>query len=222
MSTMSRKRPVFDNFAELMEQLGDIPPERILMQPPPGTATEKHVLAAEEAHRKRLCELIDGVLVEKALGLQESFLGMELAHLIRTYLDTNPLGIVLGADGMIRTFPGQVRIPDISFISWDRFPRGEVPAEAISSAVPNLAVEVLSPSNTKKEMARKLRDYFLAGVELAWLIDPKKQTGEIYTAPDVCRRISKSQSLDGGTVLPGFRLPLKQLFACTVQHRPRS
>ena len=68
------------------------------------------------------------------------------------------------------------------FISWDRYPGEEVPKEGISSFVPNLAVEVLSPGNTKAEMDRKLRDYFSAGVELAWVIDPKTQTANSYTS----------------------------------------
>ncbi|MGH7169159.1 MAG: Uma2 family endonuclease [Gemmataceae bacterium] len=219
MATATPKQPKFDNLAELMEQLGGIPLERILMQPPPGTATEKDVLAAERQPRKRLCELIDGVLVEKAMGLRESMLAVFLAHLIHDFLGGEPTGIVLGADGMIRTFPGQVRIPDVSFISWEKLPSDEVPNQGISRIVPNLAVEVLSPGNTKAEIDRKLRDYFLAGVELVWVIDPKTQTAKSYTTPEDVQRIGKAGSLDGGSVLPGFCLPLKQLFASL--HRPR-
>jgi Uma2 family endonuclease len=221
MATATIKRPKFDNFAELMERLGGVPLERILMQPPPGTATEKDVLAAERLPRKRLCELIDGVLVEKAMGLRESMLAAFLIHLIHDFLGDNPSGIVLGADGMIRTFPGQVRIPDLSFISWERLPSDEVPNQGISRIVPNLAIEVLSPGNTKAEMDRKLRDYFTAGVELAWVIDPKTQTAKSYTAPDEVVSIGKTGSLDGGSVLPGFRLSLKQLFASLRRPRGR-
>jgi Uma2 family endonuclease len=221
MATAATKQPRFDNLAELMERLGGVPLERILMQPPPGTATEKDVLAAERLPRKRLCELIDGVLVEKAMGLRESMLAVFLAHLIHDFLGENPSGIVLGADGMIRTFPGQVRIPDVSFISWERLPSDEVPNEGISRVVPNLAVEVLSPGNTKAEIDRKLRDYFLAGVELVWVIDPKTQTAKSYTTPEDMQRIGKTGSLDGGSVLPGFRLPLKQLFVALRRPRGR-
>ncbi|HEY7153707.1 MAG TPA: Uma2 family endonuclease [Gemmataceae bacterium] len=221
MATATIKRPKFDNLAELMERLGGVPLERIRMQPPPGTAKEKDVLAAERKPRKRLCELIDGVLVEKAMGIRESILAAFLSHLINDFLDENPRGIVLGADGMIRTFPGQVRIPDVSFISWDRYPAEQVPDEGISSFAPNLAVEVLSPSNTKAEIDRKLRDYFAAGVELTWVIDPKTQTAKAYTSPEDVQPIGKTGSLDGGGVLPGFRLPLKQLFACLRRSRGR-
>jgi Uma2 family endonuclease len=221
MATATRKRPKFDNLAELMEHLGGIPLERIRMRPPPGMATEADVLAAEREPRKRLCELIDGVLVEKAMGIRESALAVFLAHLIHDFLDKDALGIVLGADGMIRTFPDQVRIPDVSFISWDKLPSEEVPDEGISSVVPNLAVEVLSRGNTKAEIDRKLRDYFLAGVELVWVINPKSQTAKVYTSPEDVLRISKAGNLDGGTVLPGFRLSLKKLFASLRAPRGR-
>ena len=114
---------------------------------------------------------------------------------------------------MLRILPNQVRIPDVSFISWDRLPEGKLPPEPIARLAPDLAVEVLSPSNTKGEMDRKLKDYFAAGVRLAWLIDPPSQTAEVYTSPTEVRHVGKNQALDGGDVLPGFRLPLKQLFA---------
>ena len=87
MATAGRKRLAFDNLAELMERLGHVPLDRIRMRPPPGTATEKDVLAAEREPRKRLCELIDGVLVEKAVGVQESLLGLQLGHQIANFLE---------------------------------------------------------------------------------------------------------------------------------------
>ncbi|HEY7424179.1 MAG TPA: Uma2 family endonuclease [Gemmataceae bacterium] len=219
MATASRKRLLFDNFAELLHQLGDVPLERIRMEAAPGTATEKDVLALRAGPERRLCELVDGVLVEKAMGIKASLLGAAIVQMIGNFIDQDNLGVVLGADGMIRTFPDQVRIPDVSFLSWDRYPGEEVPDEGISSFMPNLAVEVLSPGNTKGEMDRKLRDYFVAGVELVWVIDPETQTAKAYTSPEDMRRIGKAGSLDGGAVLPGFRLPLKQLFARTKRQR---
>ena len=219
MATASRKPPRFDNFAELLHQLGDVPLERIRLEAPPGTATEKDVLALRAGPERRLCELVDGVLVEKAMGIKASVLGAVLVHLICEFIDENDLGVVLGADGMIRTFPDQVRIPDVSFLSWDRYPGDEVPDEGISSFMPNLAIEVLSPGNTKAEMDRKLRDYFLAGVELVWIIDPKTQSAKAYTSPGDVQRIGKTGYLDGGTVLPGFRLSLKEIFARTKRRR---
>jgi hypothetical protein len=102
--------------AELLKKLGRIPAERVLLDPPPGTATEKDVLEVER-RQGRISELVDGVLVEKAMGYEESFLAMWLGHLLNRFLDEHKLGIVAGADGTLRLWPGLVRIPDISFIA---------------------------------------------------------------------------------------------------------
>ncbi|HWG46221.1 MAG TPA: Uma2 family endonuclease [Gemmataceae bacterium] len=219
MAATTVKRPKLSNFAALLHQLGDVPLERIRMEAPPGAATEKDVLALREGPERRLCELVDGVLVEKTVGTPEALLATILGRLLGNFVEEEKLGLVLGADGTLRLFPGQVRIPDVSFISWERLPDDELPKEAIASVAPNLAVEVLSPGNTKAEMERKRRDYFLAGVELVWEVDPKTQTAKSYTSPEDVQRIGKTGSLDGGAVLPGFRLPLKQLFARTKRQR---
>lgn len=213
MATRSNKVVQPDNMAELLHQLGGVPLERILVRPAPGTATEADVLAAERQPRKRLCELVDGVLVEKPMSALESLLAIVVARLVGNFADEEDRGVVLGADAMLRLFPGQVRIPDVSFISWDNIPGGKMPSDPIASLVPDLAVEVLSPSNTRAEMNRKLRDYFLAGTRLVWIIDPKTRTAEMYTSPTDVRRVRKNGNLDGGDVLPGFRLSLPDLFA---------
>jgi Uma2 family endonuclease len=198
--------------ADLVRELGDIPLERIRRRPAPGTATEADVVGALEAPRKRICELVDGVLVEKVLATKEGMLAMVIGYFLLTYLSTNKKGLVLGADSPTRLRLGLIRIPDVCFISWERVPGDELPDEAITSVIPDLAVEVLSPGNTKKEMERKLKDYFQAGVRLVWLVQPKTQTAEVYTSPTKKRKIGKDQALDGGDVLPGFSLPLPQLF----------
>src|SRR5437667_2960549 len=102
--------PVLDNLAELVEPLGHIPLERIRMRPPPGTATEADVLAALEAPRKRLCELIDGVLVEKAMGFRESSLAAFVIEAIQAFVRPHNLGLVTAPDGTIRLWAGRVRI----------------------------------------------------------------------------------------------------------------
>jgi Uma2 family endonuclease len=102
----------------------------------------------------------------------------------------------------------------VSFFCWDKLPGRVLPTEPIPDLFPDLAVEVLSENNTPEEMGRKLREYFLAGVRLVWMIDSRKRTAEVYTAPDAPAVIlDESQALDGGNVLPGFTLPLAELFA---------
>lgn len=211
-----KRRPPPQTLAELLRNLGGVRPSRIRMNPPPGRATEKDVIRIE-AEENRLFELVDGVLVEKAMGTREALLAVRISQWILNDLDqrTTDLGVVLGADGFLRLRPRLVRIPDVSFISWDQIPSGEFPTEPIASLYPDLAVEVLSESNSPREIVRKLEEYFTAGCRLVWIIDPETRTADVYTAPDQCTHLRPSQSLDGGDVLPGFKLPLKELFAST-------
>ncbi len=198
---------------EMRERLGSVPFERILLNPVPGTATEEDALELLERADKRICELVDGVLVEKAMGTRESLLAGEIMVELGYFIKQHDLGVTLGADGMLRLEPGLVRIPDVSFISWENIPNGEFPQDTIASLAPDLAVEVLSESNTTAEMDRKLRDYFLAGTKLVWIIDPKTQTAKMYTSPVEFTKVGKRGSLDGGMVVPGFRLSLVDLFS---------
>ena len=159
----------------------------------------------------RLCELVDGTLVEKAMGFEESRLAAELIHLVKSYLDRNDLGICVGADGMMRIAPGLVRIPDVSFIAWARLPGRQSPKAPIPNLAPDLAVEVLSEGNTRPEMARKVREYFAAGVTLVWLIDPRKRTARVFWSVEKSSLVRANQMLDGGDVLPGFAVRLSDL-----------
>ncbi|HEX8202387.1 MAG TPA: Uma2 family endonuclease [Isosphaeraceae bacterium] len=204
--------PAIATLADLLERLGGIAPERIRFRPAPGTATETDVIGVRE-HDQRICELIDGVLVEKAMGFPESLLALALGGLLRGFVRPRNLGLVSGADGTMRLFPGLVRIPDVAFASWDRIPGRKMPIVPIPDMVPDLAVEVLSEGNTAAEMARKRREYFDAGVRLVWMIDPRTRTATVFTGPEQATMLDEAQTLDGGEVLPGFRLPLRELFA---------
>jgi Uma2 family endonuclease len=206
------------SLAQLRRHFGMIPAERIVLDPPPGTATEEDLIGRDKRGGPT-CELVDGVLVEKAMGYEESELALELAFFIKLYLRTRKLGIVLGEAGFLRLFPGVVRAPDISFISWERVPSNELPDEAIAPFAPDLAVEVISESNTRAEMARKLREYFEGGARLVWFVYPKTRTVAVYTSVTKVRRLRHTQTLEGGDVLPGFELPLAQLFA--PRRKPR-
>jgi Uma2 family endonuclease len=200
-----------DTLADLLDRLGDIPLYRVRMRPAPGTATEADVLAAD-AHEDRLCELVDGVLVEKGMGFRESLLALAIGSILRGFISPRNLGLVVGPDGMLKLMPGLVRIPDVSFLAWDRIPGGKVPDEAIPPIGPDLAVEVLSESNTKREMARKRREYFAGGTRLVWEVAPESRTVAVYDAPERFQVRSETDTLDGGDLLPGFVLHLADLF----------
>ena len=136
-----------------------------------------------------------------------------MIQLLGNFVQQNGLGIVMPPDGMMRLAPGLVRLPDVSFISWEQLPERKIPHKEIWDLAPDLAVEVISRGNTRQEMARKLADYFSAGVRLVWYVYPATCEVEVYEAADKCVTLAAQDTLDGGQVLPGFRLPLATLFA---------
>jgi Uma2 family endonuclease len=113
---------------------------------------------------------------------------------------------------MMRLASGLVRIPDVSFIAWEKLPGRRLPRQPIPDLLPDLVVEVLSEGNTPHEIARKLDEYFALGVRLVWLVNPALETVEVYTSHHQSLLLDKSAILDGGVVLPGFTLPICILF----------
>jgi Uma2 family endonuclease len=207
----------WETIADLVEQLGDIPLRRIRMTPAPGTATEADLLEAEGKYHS-LFELVDGVLVEKGIGYRESLLGVVLGKLLIDFVHPRNLGVVSGADGFLRLFPGLVRAPDLAYASWDRFPDRKIPKEPIPTLAPDLVVEILSESNTDKEMERKRGECFSQGVSVVWEIDPRARTATVYHRDGTETVLKEGDRLDGGDVLPGFSLELSELFAELDRH----
>jgi Uma2 family endonuclease len=199
---------------DLLRSLGDVPADRVRFTPVPGTATVEDLLREEN----RRCELIDDTLVEKPMGLRESLLAAFLVELIGPLVRRQNLGILTGADGTYELISGLVRLPDLAFVSWDRLPGRRLPDEPVPNVVPDLAVEVLSASNTPGEMARKRGEYFRAGVRLMWEIDPRARTARVYTSETAFTDLTANDALNGAPVLPGFTLPLAQLFAELDRH----
>jgi len=126
MTAVGTTTAAIASLADLLEQLGGISPKRVRFRPAPGTATEKDVLAIHD-HEDRLYELVHGVLVEKAIGFRESLLAGMLIEILGGFVRARNLGLVTAPDSTMRLAPGLVRIPDVAFISWDRFPNRRVP-----------------------------------------------------------------------------------------------
>jgi Uma2 family endonuclease len=202
---------VEDFVNHIKDLVGDIPPERIRMSPLPGTATERDVLEAK-ATTGRLCELVDGILVEKPMGWYESHLAALLIFFLQTYLEQNDLGFLTGEAGMIRTTPGPIRMPDVAFFAWRCFPSRLVSRAQILATTPDLAVEVLSPSNTEAEMTRKRDEYFAGGCRIVWEVYPGERRIQVYTAVDSFEDVSEDGTLTGEPVLPGFTLSVRHWF----------
>jgi Uma2 family endonuclease len=199
--------------ADLLQRLGKIPAARVRLKPPPGTATEKDLVRHNESNLKTaICELVEGTLVEKAIGWNESEIAILIAAALSTFARPRKLGKVLGADGMQRMVPGLIRIPDVSFFAHGKLTRARHGDQPIAPVAGDLVVEVVSRSNTKSEIARKLNEYFAAGSRLAWVVEPKPQSVRVHTSPVDFVVLGLKDWLDGGAVLPGFRLAVQELF----------
>ena len=196
---------------DLVHRFGAIPLGRVVHDPAPGTATVADVVRLDD-HEDRLCELIDGTLVEKTMGYYESHLAFQLGILLGTFMNEAKLGIVAGADGMMQIFPDQVRIPDVSFISWEHLKDSGFPENPVPHMAPTLAVEVISKSNTAEEMDRKLGEYFEAGTQLVWYVYPKQRQVKVYSSPTEVTTLKETDTLTGGDLLPGLTIDLKAFF----------
>ncbi len=202
----------YDTVAELVRDLGDIPLSRILLKPLPGTATEADQLRMCESGG-RLVELIDGTLVDKAMGSREAFMAATLIAYLMNFVRKHNLGIVVAPDIIHRIIDGQNRLPEASFTAWATLPEDDSHLTPISDFTPDLCIEILSESNTRKEMDRKRKEYFRGGAKLVWEIEPDERTVAVYTSPARCKTLRESDTLDGGKVLPGFTLNLAEFFA---------
>lgn len=197
--------------ADLLQRLGGVSPDRVLMDPPPGTATVRDALRLTERD-KILCELIDRTLVRKAMGFEESEVGILIGYFLVGFVRPRKLGTVAGADCTIKPVPGQLRLPDVAFFSNENLRKNRKKGQRAPRISPDLAVEVLSEKNTPAEIARKLGEFFRGGTRLAWIVDPRKRTVRVHAAPAVSRLLGESDTLDGGDVLPGFSILVRELF----------
>jgi Uma2 family endonuclease len=219
MSQITSPFPEFITMADLLDHLGGIAPNRVRWQPLSGTATEDDVLAIHDRENK-LFDLADGVLVEKVMGIRESVVAAALIGILEPFVNAHDLGFVTAPDGMMRLGTRLISIPDVSFVSWARLPEGKFPDKPIPELFPDLAVAVLSDSNTPAEMKQKRREYFKAGTRLAWMVDPAKRTVDVYTSLKKFTVLTEVDCLDGGDVIPGFTLPISRLFVALDRHAP--
>ena len=211
MTTVVKRGPeTVEELLELIVRLGGIPPARVLLHPTPGEATEDDLL--EQLARKGICELVEGTLVEKAMGKGQSFLASWITRLLTAYVEAHDLGDFAGPDGITRLRPGIVRAPDISFFRKEKLPDGQFDMTPVGEIIPDLAVEVISADNTRAEIERKIGEYFQAGVEAVWIVDPFRRVVAVHTSADDFVTLKETDTLEGSPVFPGLDLPLARIF----------
>jgi Uma2 family endonuclease len=161
-----------------------------------------------------LYELVDGKLVERTMGIYASLVASRLSRVLGVYCDAHGLGEVLESEAGYKCFPGkpnQVRKPDVSFISASRVP-SDLMSVGYCETSPDLAAEVISPTDSADPLFQKIDDYLGAGVRLIWVLIPKLQMILIFRRSGACAMIRSGDALDGEDVVPGFTCPVDELF----------
>ena len=160
-------------------------------------------------------ELWEGELQKvPGAGGEASALAHWIGVSISTFVRPRRLGMVTGADGtyILARDPDTVLVPDAAFVRRDRLPGGVRPQRFIP-VPPDLVVEVRSPWDKPSDIAKKLELYRRAGVALVWWVDPARRTVAVYRDGQLVAELGEGDELDGGDVLPGFRLPVAEIFA---------
>ncbi len=144
---------------------------------------------------------------------EHSWIAAEIAFHLKVHVRKHDLGRVFGADGGYTLSPGDVALPDASFVSRERMPTITRVEEVLA---PDLAVEVISPSETPRAVHDKTARYLDAGTILVWNVYPEDRVVEVWQQGDAdtlqMQKFDAADTLDGGTVLPGFSLPVNDIF----------
>jgi Uma2 family endonuclease len=160
------------------------------------------------------CELIDGRIVPMSpTGEEHGDIEFNLGAELKIFVRQRKLGRVVGGETgiYIRRNPDRIRAADIAFISKQRSPGKR--RKGFLEVAPELVVEVISPTDTWEDMRSKLKDYFSAGVERVWVIDPENREVLVYRSPKEVETLGEGDTLTGEGVLAGFALPVANLFA---------
>jgi Uma2 family endonuclease len=181
----------------------------VAIQPMPMTVDDFDRFVALPENADRNFELIAGEIVEKMVSSQRSSLiGAYLAHVIAGHVYERDLGWVTGADGGYRVMGGKF-IPVAAFISKTR--QAVPSSEAYNPLIPDLAVEVISPTDKATDIRKKREAYIQAGV-LLWEVYPDLPSIDVYTPGQPLRTLTLDDTLTGGDVLPDFKLSVRELF----------
>src|SRR5712691_6844035 len=164
-------------------------------------------------------EGVNGVRVEREpMGAFETVLASWLCYLLNSFAVGRKLGLAVSEVLFVLNAQQDVkRRPDVAFVSSARWPTSVVAREPAWNVVPDLAIEVVSPSNLAEEIDSKITDYFQAGVRLVWVFYPDSGRVYVYQSPTQVSILERTDTLDGGEVLPGLQLPMAQLYEAVTR-----
>lgn len=181
-------------------------------------ATQRTLVTAEDLLRPPYssirCELVDGEVIEMTpTGESHGVVSLALGEAIRAHVRSRKLGRAYGAETGFRLSrnPDTVLAPDVAFVAAQRLPTGR-PSRAFLQIAPDLVVEVVSPSDSAAEIQRRVEQWLDAGLRLVWVAYPDTESIAVFPVGSTFARLKIDDTLDGSDVLPGFSVPLRELF----------
>ena len=180
-------------------------------------------LLALEAEHGASYELVNGELKDRGMPNPEhALIGGRISLRLGSHIEGTDRGVILlDCSFTLQDDPARIRIPDISFIATAHIPEGGFRSSSIRGA-PDLAVEVVSPSDKASELAVKIADYLAAGTQQVWVVEPNTRTVAVYRPGGAARVYGADDTLDGGDLLPGLALPVGDLFEYGVATTSRA
>jgi Uma2 family endonuclease len=157
-------------------------------------------------------ELVDGEIVVSPAGMRHSEVAIKIAHLIMKFLDEHPIGKVYTTDVGILFPNGNLRSPDVTFVTNAKLPEGRSP-EGFGAVIPDLAVEVLSPRDSLKQLGKRIGEFLENGVPLVWLIDPRRESVTVYRSLTDTQQLTSAETITAEPVLPGFSTLVSNFFS---------
>ncbi len=173
--------------------------------------TETELMALPDDGRKY--ELVEGEIVVSNAGIEHEFIGARLIILLGGFVLRNKLGVVCGSSAGYWMKSGNLRSPDVSFIAKERLQGLRHAPKKFFQGAPDLVVEILSPSDSVEALHQKIVEYFESGARLIWVLNPAEETVLVYHSPQPDRLLRTGDSIDGEDVVPGFSMPLSELYA---------
>ncbi len=177
----------------------------------------KTLLTADELERMPVddtaqTELDEGELITMPpAGWEHGDIGADLTIILGSFVKKHRLGKVVGAGTGFRLGNDTVRAPDIAFVRQQRL--DAVESQGFARGAPDLAVEIFSPSDSVRQLMRKVKQYFAAGCHTVWIVYPERQEIQVLEASGLDRLLVKGDQLESSELLPGFAVPVADLFA---------
>jgi Uma2 family endonuclease len=181
-------------------------------------STEIRLMTADDLERlpdgHMRHELVQGELrTMPPAGSEHGAIGVRLTVPLGHHVYSKRLGEVFGAETGFRitTDPDTVRAPDLAFVRQERIPASGIP-KSFWPGAPDLAVEIVSPSDTHDEVEEKVKEWLDAGTSVVWVVSPKRRAVTVHRSTKEVVTLTEKDELEGGTLLPGFRCRVSEIF----------